>query len=121
MIGSGAGGGHGPGGSPRGGVTTQKGGDVWFFKRNSTEQEFERLWKEIDAVKRQFAQIQQEWDATVDRVSKTLRRIRRTEQAQDAKEEFVENAATTLPLTLNTSSDRMTRIREQLAARGGKE
>ncbi len=89
-----------------------------FFQWFSTKQELKEVRDELDHLKRGFEQLQQEWDATVDRVSKTLRRIRRAEQAQDAKENFLEDAATTLPLTLPTPSDRMARIREQLAARG---
>ncbi len=94
---------------------------MWFFQSNSTKRKLEEVRAELDTLKRTFLQMTQEWDAVQARVSKVLRRINRAEQAQDVKESFVENAATTLPLTLNTSSDRMSRIREQLAARGGKE
>jgi len=91
---------------------------VWFFQSNSTKRKLEEMRTELDSLKRTFLGMTQEWDAVQARVSKVLRRIVREEQAKDAKEAFVEDAANKLPLTLPTSSDRMARIREQLAARG---
>lgn len=91
---------------------------MWFSKNKSTDRKLEEMRAELDSLKRTFLGMTQEWDAVQARVSKVLRRIVRSEQAKDAKETFVEDAATTLPLTLPTTSDRMTRIREQLAARG---
>jgi len=75
---------------------------------------------ELRELKRRFLQMEQEWDATTARVSKTLRRIARAEQAAD-KEELIEklDAAPTLPLTtLSGSPERMERIRKQLAEKG---
>ena len=92
-----------------------------LFKSKFTDERLEQLQKDIDQLKRDFQVVLQEWDACSTRVTKMLRRIRTETAAQDAKDEFVEQAATTLPLTIQTPSDRMTRIREQLAARGGKE
>jgi hypothetical protein len=123
MIGSRAGGGHGPGGSPRGGVTTPKGGTLGLFRWFSTKSECAQLRIELDQLKRAFAQVQQEWDTTVDRVAKTLRRIRRAEQAQELVIED-ENAKLSEPsalTTVPTPPDRMTRIKQQLAARKGGE
>ncbi len=93
----------------------------WF----STKQELDQLRKEFSALstdfvalRRQFTQIEQDWDATVDRVSKTLRRIRRTEQAADAAETPAFPEQTSLPLTtVGASPDRRARILEQLARR----
>jgi len=64
--------------------------------------------------------MQQEWDAVQARVSKTLRRIARAEQAAD-KEELIEklDAAPPLPLTnVSASPERMAKIRQQLAEKG---
>src|SRR5206468_10033523 len=72
-----------PRGFLRGGVTTQKGGDVWFFQGKSTRREFEQVHQELAELKRRFLQMEQEWDATSTRVSKVLRRLARAEQAAD--------------------------------------
>ena len=91
-----------------------------LFNRISTERKFELLQNQLDDLKREFRQVVQEWDATEARVSKVLRRIKRAEQAADAAADPEDPGAQgTLPLTtVAPSSDRMNRIREQLAAKG---
>jgi len=100
----------------QGGVSPlPKGGYVWFSKENPENLKLKRLEEELERLKRDFLQIQQEWDATQDRVSKVLRRMARTEQAEDvASRPGPEVPLTTVP----PSTDRMSRIRQQLAARG---
>ncbi len=108
-------------GVSKGGVYgVRKGVPMGLFQFFSTKHELSLLRTELETLKRSFAQIQQEWDATVDRVAKTLRRIRRAEQAREEAEEPEEvQQEPTLPLTtLRPTPDRMQRIREQLAARG---
>jgi hypothetical protein len=59
----------------------------------------------------------------VDRITKPLRRIRRSEQAQEAAESatVVEGDGSSPLTTIATPPDRMTRIKQQLAARKGGE
>ena len=93
---------------------------MWFFQRNSTNQKLDTIEAELRELKRRFLQMEQEWDATSSRVSKTLRRIARAEQAAD-KEELIEklDAAPALPLTtISGSPERIERIRKQLAEKG---
>jgi len=86
----------------------------WFF----TKHELDLLRTDVDQLKRSFAQVQQEWDATVDRVAKTLRRIRRAEQAQAAAESddggAADAALASAAPTLQTSQQRLETIRRQL-------
>jgi hypothetical protein len=96
---------------------------VGFWNRISTERKFELLQQQLDDLKRDFRTITQEWDATADRVAKTLRRIKRAEQAalvaEDPDPGAGEDGQGKLPLTTITGSpERMARIREQLAAKG---
>jgi len=80
----------------------------------------EEFETELTRLNRGFLQIEQEWDAVQARVSKTLRRIARAEQAAD-KEELIEklDAAPALPLTtISGSPERIERIRKQLAEKG---
>jgi hypothetical protein len=66
--------------------------------------------------------MEQEWDATLDRIAKTLRRIRKSEEALGRAEvgTVVEGDDGSSPLTtITTPPDRMTRIKQQLAARKG--
>jgi len=93
---------------------------VWFFRGNSTKREFEQVHQEMAELKRRFLQMEQEWDATSTRVSKVLRRIARAEQAADDRTDAViEGNGGTLPLTsIATPSDRMAKIRAQLAQKG---
>ena len=88
----------------------------WFSEKHKLSE----VRTELDALKRSFAQIQQEWDATVDRVTKTLRRIRRAEQAADAAvQEDGADGEAKLPLTtIAASGDRKARILQQLAQKG---
>jgi outer membrane murein-binding lipoprotein Lpp len=93
---------------------------VGLFHRNSTNQKLDAIEAELRELKRRFLQMEQEWDATSSRVSKTLRRIARAEQAAD-KEELIEklDAAPALPLTtISASPERMEKIRKQLAEKG---
>jgi len=97
---------------------------VGLFQWFSEKHKLSEVRTELDALKRSFAQIQQEWDATVDRVTKTLRRIRRAEQAADAavQDAAVQDGAdgeAKLPLTtIAASGDRKARILKQLAEKG---
>jgi chromosome segregation ATPase len=94
---------------------------VGLFRWFSTKHELDSLRTDLDALKRSFAQVQQEWDATVDRVAKTLRRIRRAEQAQavaEAGDEEGTDALASVPSSLQTSPSRLDKIREQLAEKG---
>src|SRR5258708_26575123 len=90
-VGSGAGGGHGPGGSPRGGVTAPKGGTRMFWNRISTDRKLELIQQDLELLKREFRQVQQEWDATAEHVAKTLPPIKRNEQSKLAAEEVEEH------------------------------
>jgi len=77
----------------------------------------EELESKYSALKREFEGVLQEWDACQARVSKVLRRLARAEQARDEVEEVP--VQTSLPLTApGTSTERMAKIREQLAAKG---
>ena len=91
-----------------------------FFHSKATKQDLAQLAQEVAGLKREFNALLQEWDATSHRVTKVLRRIRTAEEAQDreVKEEFVEGSAGLQPSTIPTPPDRLTRIREQLQARG---
>jgi len=94
---------------------------VGLFRWFSTKHELDSLRTDLETLKRSFAQVQQEWDATVDRVAKTLRRIRRAEQAQAAAESDDVDGADALasvPSTLQTTPSRLDKIREQLAEKG---
>lgn len=103
-----------------------KEGTVWFSRENpqgerikELELDLRKLRGEHDELKRHFAQMEQEWDATVHRVTKVLRRLR---SAQEAEETDVEATPEVLPeTTLRPSSGRLDKIREQLAARGRKD
>ncbi len=92
-----------------------------FFNRSRTDARLTQVETELSELKRRFSQIEQEWDATTHRVTKVLRRIRTSEEAQarEVKEDFVEGAAGLQPSTIPTPPDRLTRIRQQLAVRGG--
>ena len=100
----------------QGGVSQlPKGGYVSIFTRFAENRKLNRVQEELERLKRDFLQLQQEWDAVQDRVSKVLRRMARAEQA-DVK---AEGPGPEVPLTNPpTSTDRMTRLRQQLAARG---
>lgn len=91
-----------------------------FFRWFSTNQRLDKVETELADLRRRYFQIEQEWDATNSRVSKTLRRIARADQAAD-KEELIEklDAAPALPLTTAMASpERMDKIRRQLAEKG---
>jgi hypothetical protein len=95
---------------------------VGLFQWISTKRKIAQLEFEVEALKRTWIQVQQDWDATSARVTKVLRRIATAEakrvQAED-RDEVVEEQQPTLPLTtLTTSPDRAQRIRDQLAAKG---
>jgi len=74
---------------------------------------------ELDSLKRSFQQMEQEWDATLDRIAKTLRRIRKSEEALNRAElgTVVEAGEPSALTTIPTPPDRMTRLRAQLAAK----
>jgi len=93
---------------------------VGLFNSFATERKLELLQDKYDKLARDFLGLQQEWDAVQARVTKVLRRITRAEQAALAAEEPPPDPVqTTLPLTgVTPSSDRMAKIREQLAAKG---
>jgi len=96
---------------------------VGLFRWFSTKHELAQVRNDVDQLKRSFAQVQQEWDATVDRITKTLRRIRRAEQAQAAAESDDDAGADALAsatASLQTSPSRLDKIREQLAEKGRK-
>jgi hypothetical protein len=67
--------------------------------------------------------MEQEWDATLDRIAKTLRRIRKSEEALARADvgTDVEGDASSPLTSVPTPPDRMTRIKQQLAARKGGE
>jgi len=92
-----------------------------FFNSFRTRARLSQVETELAGLKRQFAQMEQEWDATTARVTKTLRRIRTTEvaQAREEEESPVDRLDASSPSTIPTPPDRLTRIRQQLAARGG--
>ncbi len=91
-----------------------------FWNRISTDRKLELIQQDLELLKREFRQVQQEWDATAERVAKTLRRIKRTEQSKLAAEEVEEHGdQTTLPLTtIPPGGERLARIRQQLAEKG---
>jgi len=92
---------------------------VGLFNKKDTEHKLERLENQLTELKRQFESVLQEWDACQARVSKVLRRIARAEQARDGAERPEPGDGTQLPLTtVPVASDRMAKIREQLAQRG---
>lgn len=91
-----------------------------LFNKQSTEHKLEMLQSKFEELERRFRTVEQEWDATADRVAKTLRRIKRAEQAALAAEDpQPDDTQQTLPLTtVPVASDRLAKIREQLAAKG---
>jgi len=95
---------------------------VGLFRWFSTKREQESMRIELDTLKRSFHQMEQEWDATLDRIAKTLRRIRKSEEALGRAESatVVEGDGSSPLTTIAAQPDRMTRIRQQLAARSGK-
>jgi len=92
-----------------------------FFNRSRTDARLTQVETELSELKRRFSQIEQEWDATTARVTKVLRRIRTSEVAQEREEtgNIVGALDASGPSTIATPPDRLTRIRQQLAARGG--
>ena len=91
-----------------------------LFHWLSTKRKLAELEAEFELLKRSWKQVEQDWDATSARVSKVLRRIATSEAAARAREEEQQpDVPTNEPLTtMATSSERMGRIRQQLAARG---
>jgi predicted nucleic acid-binding Zn-ribbon protein len=84
----------------------------------------DKVIEELERLSRSFKQIEMEWDAVQDRVSKVLRRLARERQAEEAAESTggEGQAGEKTPLTtLTTPPDRMARIRAQLGARKGGE
>ncbi len=92
-----------------------------FFNSFRTNARVTQLETEVAGLKRAFAQIEQDWDATTARVTKVLRRIRTSEVAQEREEMVDETRAldASTPSTIPTPPSRLARIREQLATRGG--
>jgi len=92
----------------------------WFSRGNSQHARLSELERDVSNLKRSFDQVQQEWDATSTRVTKMLRRIRHEVQRLDEPDEpEVVEGERSLPLTtLGASGDRLSRIRQQLAAKG---
>ena len=89
-----------------------------FFGRFCTRRELNEVKQELEKLQGTWRQVQQEWDATADRVTKVLRRIRRAEQAQEAAAGTDDTGQQTLPLTsVSTASTRLDRIKAQLAGR----
>lgn len=123
MIGLRAGGGLGPGGFLRGGVTSSKEGMLGLFNIFSTNRRLEQVELSIAELKRAFHGMEQEWDTTSMRVTKVLRRLRSAEERREREESgdgVAEgaDAGVSSPLTtIPTPPDRMTKIRQQLAAR----
>ncbi len=77
--------------------------------------------EELERLGRAFKQLEMEWDAVQDRVSKVLRRLARERQAEEAagsSDGVIEGGEKTPLTSLATPPDRMSRIRSQLAARG---
>jgi hypothetical protein len=92
---------------------------VGLFQWISTKRKIAQLEFEVEALKRSWIQVQQDWDATSARVTKVLRRIATAEAKRAQAEEVEVEEQPTLPLTtLTTSPDRAQRIRDQLAAKG---
>jgi len=90
-----------------------------FFGRFCTRRELNEVKQELENLQRSWRQVQQEWDATADRVTKVLRRIRRAEQAQEAtaRADDIEQQ-TPMPLTsVPTAGNRLDRLKAQLAGR----
>ncbi len=93
-----------------------------FFNSLRTNRRLSQLETDVTDLRRGFQQLQQEWDATSLRVTKTLRRLRSAEERRGQEEapadEVVDGEAGKLPLTtVGASPDRMARIRKQLADR----
>ncbi len=90
-----------------------------FFNKNSTNRRLDRLEQDLDALKSAFRTMSQDWDATSDRVTKVLRRLRLESQRREQAEAETDGEGNEpLPLTsVATPPDRMTRIRQQLAGR----
>jgi len=92
-----------------------------FFGRFCTKRELDEVKQELQKLQATWRQVQQEWDATADRVTKVLRRIRRAEQAQEAADggdDTGQQPSPALPLTsLPTGSSRLDRIKAQMAGR----
>ena len=90
-----------------------------FFNSFRTNRRISQLETDVTELRRGFEQLQQEWDATSLRVTKTLRRLRSAEERREREEapagEVVDGEAGKLPLTtVGASPDRMARIRQQL-------
>jgi hypothetical protein len=117
VIGSRAGGGHGPGGSPRGGVTTPEREDAVFWNRFSTNARLKALEQKLDTLNREWLTVQQEWDACATRVTKMLRRIRHEVEGQVVEKPDVPLADAPAG-AIQPTGDRLARIRQQLAERG---
>jgi hypothetical protein len=92
-----------------------------FFNRFRTNARLSELEQEVSGLKRAFQAMTQEWDATTSRVTKVLRRIRTSEEAQERVETpgIVERLDASTPSTIPTPPGRLDRIRQQLAAREG--
>jgi len=95
---------------------------VGIFQIFSTDRRVAQLEKDFDELKRRFLQMEQEWDATSMRVTKTLRRLRSAEERRERSDgedaPLPGQVPPNLPLTtVVPSSDRMTKIRQQLAER----
>jgi len=94
-----------------------------FFNSFRTNRRISQLETDVTELRRGFEQLQQEWDATSLRVTKTLRRLRSAEERREQQEapagEVVDGEAGKLPLTtVGASPDRMARIKKQLADLG---
>jgi TolA-binding protein len=94
-----------------------------FFNSFRTNRRISQLETDVTELRRGFEQLQQEWDATSLRVTKTLRRLRSAEERREQDEapagDAVNVEAGKLPLTtVGASPERMERIRKQLAERG---
>ncbi len=96
---------------------------MWFSRKNQQDPMVAELRRDIDQLKRDFHQVQQEWDATSTRVTKMLRRIRmevaaqEPEDAPDVVDARLASAAGTIP----ASSGRLAKIKQQLEAAGRKD
>ncbi len=94
-----------------------------FFNSFRTNRRISQLETDVTELRRGFEQLQQEWDATSLRVTKTLRRLRSAEERREPAEapagDEVNGEGAKLPLTtVGASPERMAKIRKQLAERG---